>query len=251
MNGTEKSGDATLQHGTDAGPAPGDPNKGDGDPSDEPRWYSRGYLPHFESASVVQHVTVHLADSLPKSVVERLDEALKSLPVEKQDSERRKRVEAWMEAGHGSCALGEPIIADMVQKSLLAFDGQRYRLLAWVVMPNHIHVLFQPLNGWTMAKIVASWKSFTGRRISVFLTRSRAGVQTDSPKKRIWHREYWDRYIRDERHFNQVMTYIHLNPVKAKLVARAEDWPWSSAGVPGMATLQRGGPKRHDSGETR
>jgi len=53
----------------------------------------------------------------------------------------------------------------MVQGSLLAFDSQRYRLLAWVVMPNRVHVLFQPINGWTVAKIVASWKKFTARKI--------------------------------------------------------------------------------------
>jgi len=53
----------------------------------------------------------------------------------------------------------------MVQESLLTFDSQRYRLLAWVVMPNHVHVLFQPMNGWTVAKIVAAWKKFTARKI--------------------------------------------------------------------------------------
>ncbi len=59
----------------------------------------------------------------------------------------------------------EPRIADMVQESLLSFDAQRYRLLAWVVMPNHVHVLFEPINIWSVAKIVASWKKFTARKI--------------------------------------------------------------------------------------
>jgi len=69
------------------------------------------------------------------------------------------------DAGHGSCFLRKPAIAGMVQESLLTFDSQRYRLLAWVVMPNHVHVLFQPMNGWTVAKIVAAWKKFTARKI--------------------------------------------------------------------------------------
>ncbi len=130
-----------------------------------PRWHSRGYLPHFESSDAIQHVTFHLADSLPQTVLLRLDSELKPLPAAKRDAERRKRVDAWIDAGHGSCILRKPAIANMVQQSLLTFDSQRYRLLAWVVMPNHVHVLFQPMNEWTVAKIVAAWKKFTARKI--------------------------------------------------------------------------------------
>ena len=150
-------------------------------------WHNRGYLPHFDGAETVQHVTFHLADSLPKEVVDRLDEETGSLPEEKQDVARRKRVDAWIDVGHGSCLLQNPGIADMVQTTLLYFDTQRYRLLAWVVMPNHVHVLFQPLIGWSVAKIVASWKKFTARKIGDSLKKA-----TDVPGEvsRVWHREY-------------------------------------------------------------
>ena len=230
-----------------------------------PSWHSRGYLPHVESAQLIQHVTFHLADSLPKEVVERLDAELKSLPVEKQDVERRKRVEAWLDAGHGSCVLREPGMATMVQNCFLFFDGQRYRLLAWVVMPNHVHVLFQPMEGWTVAKIVASWKKFTARKIcdhrrsgsangnaNLLIGRADEGneeaIQENGvpgneeairengvpgvpgvPVPPVWHREYWDRYMRDENHLAQAVDYIHKNPVKARLVNSSEEWFWSSA----------------------
>ena len=187
-------------------------------------WHSRGYLPHFESVEATQHVTFHLADSLPQMALSRLEAELKTLPAEKRDVERRKRLDAWIDAGHGSCALRKPGIADMVQGSLLTFDSQRYRLLAWVVMPNHVHVLFQPNTGWTVAKIVAAWKKFTARKIRDDCRES--GGRTVAP---VWHREYWDRYIRDRVHFEQAMEYIHLNPVKAGLVGTAEEWRWSSA----------------------
>jgi hypothetical protein len=121
-----------------------------------PEWHSRGYLPHFESSEATQHVTFHLADSLPQAALLHLEAELKVLPAEKRDVERRKRLEGWIDAGHGTCVLLKPDIAEMVQVSLLTFDLQRYRLLAWVVMPNHVHVLFQPIGGWTVAKIVAS-----------------------------------------------------------------------------------------------
>ena len=199
-----------------------------------PGWHSRGYLPHFESSEVTQHVTFHLADSLPQSVLQQLESEVKFLPAEKQDVERRKRVDAWIDAGHGSCVMRNPRIADMVQGSLLTFDSQRYRLLAWVVMPNHVHVLFQPIHGWTVAKIVASWKKFTARKICD--DRQDNGEDAGDP---VWHREYWDRYIRDQSHLVQAVEYIHLNPVKAGLVLTAEAWRWSSA-YPGNANLPIG-----------
>jgi REP element-mobilizing transposase RayT len=206
-----------------------------------PGWHHRGYLPHFDDGEAVQHVTFHLADSLPKDVFDRLETEAAAFPEKKREVERRKRIEAWMDAGHGSCVLKEPDIAAMVQETLLFFDGQRYRVFAWVVMPNHVHVLFQPIHGWTVAKIVASWKKYTARRICEHRRKSgnanlpiggeananqEIGVPGDQP---VWHREYWDRYMRDDYHFLQAVEYIHQNPVKAGLVGRPEDWPWSSA----------------------
>jgi REP element-mobilizing transposase RayT len=202
-----------------------------------PGWHSRGYLPHFESPEATQHVTFHLADSLPKTVLLRLEAELKTFPEEKRDAERRKRIEAWIDAGHGSCILRNATIAGMVQQSLLRFDAHRYRLLAWVVMPNHIHVLFQPMNGWTAAKIVASWKKFTANKICDHRFRTGEG-----PAPPVWHREYWDRYIRNQDHFQQAIDYIHANPVKAGIAATPEAWPWSSA-FPGNANLRIGDPE--------
>lgn len=187
-------------------------------------WHSRGYLPHFEGAATTQHVTFHLADSLPQSALQRLEAGLKTFPSEKRDVERRKRIEAWIDAGHGTCVLREPSIADMVQRALLTLDARRYRLLAWIVMPNHVHSLFQPIEPWTVAKIVASWKKYTSRKICDY--RRDRGQNLITP---VWHREYWDRYIRDERHLANTIQYIHLNPVKAGFVAKAENWRWSSA----------------------
>ncbi|MGC1679697.1 MAG: transposase [Candidatus Binataceae bacterium] len=200
-----------------------------------PGWHSRGYLPHFESAEVTQHVTFHLADSLPQTVLLRLEAEMKALPAGKRDAERRKRLDAWIDAGHGSCILRSASVAAMVQSSLLSFDSLRYRLLAWVVMPNHVHALFQPIDGWTVAKIVAAWKKFTARKICD--ARRDRGGELGAP---VWHREYWDRYIRNQRHLEQVIEYIHLNPVKAAIAATAESWRWSSAysGVIGIGEVQ-------------
>ena len=216
------------------------------------QWSDRGYMPHVEGADLIQHVSYHLADSLPKEAVAAMDQQLKSMPPKLRDNEKEKRVAAYLDAGKGSCILRVPELAEMVQETFTHFAGDRYHLHAWCVMPNHVHVLFQPMNGWTMSKIVSSWKSFTGRRISEYAkangmpaglsaslgrgqegaTLGRAHAEATLGRgvpSRVWHREYWDRYIRDHAHYVNVMKYIHENPVKAGLVGKASDWKWSSA----------------------
>jgi REP element-mobilizing transposase RayT len=181
-------------------------------------------------------VTFHLADSLPKEVRERVEEEVRALPADRQDIERRQRVEAWIDSGQGSCVLREPAVAALVQGAFWHFDGLRYRLLAWVVMPNHVHVLFQPMNNWAVAKIVAAWKKFTARGICDFRKARNAGnanLLIGANPTPVWHPEYWDRFIRNDRHFEQTVEYIHQNPVKAGLVGRPEDWRWSSASLDG------------------
>jgi len=199
-------------------------------------WYSRGYLPHYEADNAIQFVTYHLADSLPATTLERLEYEIRSIPEKQKAATRRERIEQLMDAGHGACYLGEPQIAKLVQGTFLHFNEERYHLYAWVIMPNHVHVLFQPLPGYSVRKIIASWKSFTGRCIADHVRE--LGTQGSRPAARqepgvpiivpVWHREYWDRVIRDDKHFKVTVEYINNNPVKAGLVDRIELWPWSS-----------------------
>ncbi len=188
-------------------------------------WYSRGYLPHRDEKGLIQHVTMHLADSLPKSAIEDIEHALEDWPDDERAAERRRRLHEWVDAGHGSCVLRHGEVAEMVREALHHFDGVRYHLHAWVVMPNHVHVLFEPVNNWALNKIVASWKKFTARRIREFMTQ--ANQEIGGP--RVWHREFWDRYIRNEAYYRQAVEYIHNNPVAAGLVTCAAHWPWTSA----------------------
>jgi REP element-mobilizing transposase RayT len=143
---------------------------------------------------------------------------IEALPPDLQDRERRKQTEDLVEQGHGCCALKDPAMAACIVETWQRFAPERYDLIAFVVMPNHVHILIRVQEGWALGKIVQSWKSFTGKRLI-----AAHGVG--------WMREYWDRFIRDERHFAAAVAYIHNNPVKAGLVQCAEDWPWSSAAV--------------------
>jgi hypothetical protein len=90
-------------------------------------WHSRGYLPHFESKHHLQHVTVHLADSLPREAIEQIDEMIRTVPEQERAIERRND---WMDAGHGSCILNQAEVAKILQGAFHYFDGERYRLFA-------------------------------------------------------------------------------------------------------------------------
>ena len=133
--------------------------------------------------------------------------------------ELQRRVACYEDAGRGECHLGRAEIGAAVRDALVRFDGERYQLLAWCVMPNHVHVLIKQRHGFPLADIVRSWKSFTARKANAILGRS----------GRFWMREYHDRRIRDEAHLSRAILYIENNPVKAGLCERPEDWPWSSA----------------------
>jgi hypothetical protein len=105
-------------------------------------WHSRGYLPHFDGIVIPQFITIHLADSLPKKVLQRWRDELQSLEFEQERIILQKRIERYLDQGFGNAFLKDNRIATLVQNSLLKFDGIRYRLFAWVVMPNHVHALF-------------------------------------------------------------------------------------------------------------
>jgi REP element-mobilizing transposase RayT len=180
-------------------------------------WYSRGYLPHFDCDGAIQSVTFRLADSLPNHVRTGLEEQLRGDP--KMELERRRQIEAHLDAGYGACSLADARIAQLVEDALLHFDGARYSLISWVVMPNHVHVVVAPNSGFSLGTIVHSWKSFTANRANRILART-------GP---FWQAEYFDRYIRDETHLKRVRAYIHENPVKAGLAKEPTAWRWSSA----------------------
>ena len=106
-----------------------------------PGWHSRGYLPHYDSTSVHQTITFRLADSLPQVKLRQLEDELKILADNKRDITRRTRIQEWLDAGMGCGALRHPDMASLMQETLWKFHGERYGLVAWCIMPNHVHVL--------------------------------------------------------------------------------------------------------------
>ena len=135
-------------------------------------WHSRGYLPHFDGRAMPQFITFHLAGSIPKKVMQRWREELKSLKHEVERIVLQRRIEKYLDQGYGDAYLQLPQVAEMVQNSLLKFDGIRYRLFAWVVMPNHIHALLTRFEQYELSDILHSLKSFTSHEANKMLHRS-------------------------------------------------------------------------------
>jgi len=175
-------------------------------------WHLRK-LPHLDAESTTQFVTFRLCDSMPQTLLEKWRK-------ESDDDARfRKRIESFLDSGHGVCWLKETAVAEMIAETLKFHEGKKYRLHAWVIMPNHGHLLLTPLPGVHLPSVMHSIKSYTAQMANKILKR----------KGQFWQHESFDRYIRDSRHFNAVVRYIENNPVKAGLCESAVERMYGSA----------------------
>jgi putative transposase len=119
----------------------------------------------------------------------------------------RGAMERWLDAGHGSCVLPRHDCAAFVAEALRHFDGARLAIISAVVMPNHVHALFVQKADWPLEELLRSWKSFSSRKINSLLGRDGS----------LWQRDYFDRLVRDEKHFANCVRYIRRNPGKVYL----------------------------------
>jgi REP element-mobilizing transposase RayT len=187
---------------------------------------TRGRLPHWEIDGGLYFVTYRLADSLPRSVHERkaAEREQDAIAARQWDPDpagtngRRLedltvcRNDAFLDAGWGACHLARPDVARGVAGALRHFDEQRYRLFAWCVMPNHVHVVLRLFLGTTLARTLHSWKSLTAKEANRLLGRD----------GEFWQREYYDHLVRDEAELAAYVRYVAENPMKAGL----REWPW-------------------------
>lgn len=191
--------------------------------NDHKGWYTVRKVPHFDAPHTLQFITFRLADALPQPVLRELSKQVQKLPSEQQSRKQREAIEHWLDLGLGCCALREPALAEIMCQTLRFYHGRRYQLIAWCVMPNHVHALIEPT--FSLPRIVQGWKSYSAR----WAVLNGEALALPLPIGRFWMRGYWDRYIRDQRHLDAALYYVHQNPVKAGLCEKAEDWRWSSA----------------------
>jgi len=109
-------------------------------------------------------------------------------------------------------------LAEIVESTLVHFQGDRFALHAWVVMPDHVHAVVTPRTK-TLAEIVRSWKSFSAHQINK--VRGRKG--------RVWQVESFSHIVRNNADFERFVEYVERNPVEAGLCDASGSWPFSSA----------------------
>ncbi len=171
----------------------------------------RHNLPHWQQEHVWIFLTWRLADSLPKTVLTQWKEERDawlgrhpepSDPAPEIEYHRRfsDRINDALDVGHGNCCLRDSALREIVAGALRHFDGQRYVLAGFVVMPNHVHVLFRPLGDHQLPDIAHTWKRFTAR------------AKATRQEGALWQADYWDRLIRSKDHFDWVMRYLEKNP---------------------------------------
>ena len=202
------------------------------------KFFYRRNLPHFQTPGATLFVTIRLAGSLPQSVLdelhaeaERVEKELAGIsdPAERARQtyiEERKHFGRWDRAldtaSSGPYWLRQPEIAQLVSDSLHFLDGRHYKLDAYSIMSNHVHIVFEPRlqddgSYCPLAKTMHSLKLFTARRANALIGR----------EGQFWHHERYDHEVRDEGEWRRIVTYVLNNPVKAGLVDDWQDWPWN------------------------
>ncbi len=209
----------------------------------EHRIFYRRNLPHFQPPGATIFFTFRLAGSIPQQVLERLatearllDQALADI-----DNEKARRAQAHLEYRRlfgrydkalDACSVGprwleEPEIAELIVDALHHRDEQVYRLDAYAIMPNHVHLLYTPLQTEAgeyiaIADIMQSLKRYTAQQANILLNRS----------GQFWQHESYDHASRDTGETERIIRYILNNPVKAGLANSWHDWPWVYSRVP-------------------
>jgi len=114
----------------------------------------------------------------------------------------------------------DPQIAQLLVDSLQQGEEKwGYKLYAYVIMPDHIHVIIEPLKGKNLSRIMNQIKGASSRKINSILKQS----------GRLWQKGFHDFTIYGEKKFREKFNYVHYNPVKWSIVEHAEDYPFSSA----------------------
>jgi type I restriction enzyme R subunit len=201
-------------------------------------------LPHWDVDGAPYFVTTCLEGSIPAKGLLDIEEYRSSLKQRARPKDRSEeqwardcwkqvfaRTDYWLDHEPGARHLADARAAQLVVSAMYHFACDRYDLLAFVVMPSHIHWVFQPCGEWVnqlgMAaekrtprqRIVHGLNGFTGSACNRLLNRHGD----------FWQHESYDHWVRDSEELERIIHYVEANPVKAGLAMAPEEWPFSSA----------------------
>ena len=197
----------------------------------ETRKRSGAYLPHWTKEGGIYAVQFRLADSIPQEKREQLELEIQDIKHSSEEMRgitsalarlrlldlQRESVQKFLRNGYGDCFLKQDSIAAVVAGALQFFEGKRYRLLTWCIMPNHVHVVVAPLPGENLSRIVQSWKTFSAKEANKLLQRSGT----------FWMRETYDHLIRNDNDLLHAIEYTWSNSDLAGM--RGWKWRWRIA----------------------
>ncbi|MGQ9834322.1 MAG: transposase [Candidatus Villigracilaceae bacterium] len=200
-------------------------------------------LPHWHPQNATFFVTFRLDGSLPKLVIVQLQEEyeqekrlLQATPLEQRNimqynayNKAFARYDRALDQSDGPRWLADPQIAQIVQREIHALHPQNYCLLAYCIMPNHVHLLLS-LEGILRPAKRKDGTQYSTLSQALWLLKGRTGHLCQKilgQHGRFWSRESYDHVVRNEREFIRILEYIVNNPVKAGLVSDWQDWPYT------------------------
>ena len=172
-----------------------------------------GNLPHRHQNGKIQYVTFRLGDSLPSIMLDdikrwiNLFTHINPKPWNRETlrlyhSTITPRVQQMLDQGHGSCVLKNKKLRDIVSSTIFFKDEIEYLVWAFVIMPNHVHLLIQPYAERELEDIMRTIKAYSAYKIN-------KGIGC---KGQLWARESFDRLVRSEEHYKHCLHYIQNNP---------------------------------------
>ncbi|TWT68190.1 transposase [Crateriforma conspicua] len=192
---------------------------------------SEHYRPHWSQTGAIVFITFRTQDFIPQETLHRWERDKidwierstgqpspnwRSSVSNLTDDQRRRFLrefnrhrEAYLDTCQGQCPFRDPALAQIVHDALLFFNGQRYRMGDFCVMPNHVHLLASFRSQQSLVEQCDSWLHYTAREVNRAL----------SQKGKLWQQEPFDHLVRNPRQYEYLRNYIRMNGPKAKLAA--------------------------------
>ena len=170
------------------------------------------HLPHWAQGHSTQFITFRLADSLPQDKLLEIKQSrqqwLNDHPkpwdtdTTMQYDSLTQTCDKWIDAGYGECILQYVEVRDIVVQTIMYGDKDEYDVMAFVIMPNHVHVILAVRDGHSLQDIVGKWKRVSSHRINKLLGREGS----------VWERDAFDRLLRSYKDYTNKVNYIIDNP---------------------------------------